>query len=374
MIKRTAMGIIFSNMHDNDLGSLTRGRTTGSIPYGGRYRLVDFVLSSMVNSGISEVGVVTKSNYQSLMEHLGSGREWDLARKIGGLTILPPYSSGDNQGIYAGRLDALSGVAGYIKNSRAEYVVMADCDVIANLDFQKMIAYHEEKGAEITLAYRRENITRAGNENVPVLDVFDDGKVAQVWLAPQKDGEQNIYLNVAIMKRDLLVKIVEEARGRNKRSFKKDILMDKAATLRIYGYTIDSCLMRINSLQSYYDASMALLDGETRKELFPAEKPILTRVRDQVPAKYGLAAKVQNSLVADGCIVEGKIENSIIFRGAKIGKNAVVKNCVIMSGVVVGDGAHLEYVVADRDATIRDTRTLIGYETYPLFVEKGSMI
>ena len=120
MIKRTAMGIIFSNMHDNDLGSLTRGRTTGSIPYGGRYRLVDFVLSSMVNSGISEVGVVTKSNYQSLMEHLGSGREWDLARKIGGLTILPPYSSGDNQGIYAGRLDALSGVAGYIKNSRAE--------------------------------------------------------------------------------------------------------------------------------------------------------------------------------------------------------------------------------------------------------------
>ena len=374
MIKRTAMGIIFSNMHDNHLGSLTRGRTTGSVPFGGRYRLVDFVLSSMVNSGIREVGVIAKSNYQTLMEHLGSGREWDLARKLGGLTVLPPYSSGDNQGIYAGRLDALAGVSSYIQNGRAEYVIWADCDLIANLDFQKMIAFHEEKGAEITLAYRREKIRREGNENISVFEVGSDGRVGQVWLSPQAEEEQNAYLNVAVMKRELLEKIVEDARSRNKRSFTKDILVEKSDSMRIYAYEIENCVMRINSLQDYFDASMALLQPQVRQELFPSNRPILTRVRDQVPAKYGLGAAVKNSLVADGCIIEGAVENSIIFRGAKIGRGAVIRNSIVMAGSVIGDGARLEYVVADRETTIRDTRTLVGYKTYPLFIEKKSVI
>ena len=374
MIKRTAMGIIFSNMHDNHLGSLTRERTTGSVPFGGRYRLVDFVLSSMVNSGVSEVGVIAKSNYQTLMDHLGSGREWDLARKLGGLTVLPPYSSGDNQGIYAGRLDALAGVSGYIRNGRAEYVILADCDLIANLDFQKMIAFHEKRGAEITLAYRREKIRRKGNENIAVFDVGDDGRVGRVWLSPQLEGEQNAYLNVAVMKRELLEKIVEEARSRNKRSFTKDILIEQSDTMRIYAYEIENYVMRINSLQDYFDASMALLKPQVRQELFPAERPVLTRIRDQVPAKYGLGAAVNHSLVADGCIIEGTVENSVIFRGAKIGRGAVIRDSIIMAGAVIGDGARLEYVVADRDATIRDTRTLVGYKTYPLFIEKKSVI
>ena len=190
-----------------------------------------FVLSSMVNSGVSEVGVIAKSNYQTLMDHLGSGREWDLARKLGGLTVLPPYSSGDSQGIYAGRLDALSGVSGYIRNGRAEYVILADCDLIANLDFQSMIAFHEEKGAEITLAYRREKIRREGNENIVVFDAEDDGRVGRVWLSPQMEEEQNVYLNVAVMKRELLEKIVEEARSRNKRSFTKDILIEQSDSI-----------------------------------------------------------------------------------------------------------------------------------------------
>lgn len=374
MIKRTAMGIIFSNMHDNHLGGLTHGRTTGSVPFGGRYRLVDFVLSSLVNSGVQEVGVIAKSHYQSLMDHLGSGREWDLARKLGGLTFFPPYSSGDNQGIYAGRLDALSGVAGYIRNCRSEYVILADCDLIANLDFQKIIAFHEERDAEITLAYRRENIRRAGNENVAVFDVGQDGRVGRVWISPQTDDEENIYLNVAVMKRELLEKIVSEARSRNQRSFTKDILIERSDSMRIYGYEVKSCAMRINSLQDYFDTSMALLREPVRQALFPVDRPVLTRVRDQVPAKYGLGASVENSLVADGCIIEGAVENSIIFRGAKIGRGAVIRNSIIMSGAIIGDGARLEYVVADRDATIRDTRTLVGYKTYPLFIEKKSVI
>lgn len=374
MMKHTAMGIVFSNMHDSHLGSLTRERTTGSVPFGGRYRLVDFILSSMVNSGISDIGVIAKTNYQSLIGHLGNGREWDLARKLGGLTVLPPYSSGDNQGIYAGRLDALAGVSGYIRSNRAEYVVLADCDLIANLDFQKLIAFHEEKDAEITLGYRREKIRREGNENLVVFDVDENQRVGRVWLSPQTEQEQNIYLNVAVMKRELLEKIVEEAHSRNKRSFTKDILVEKSDTLRIYGYEIQDYVMRINHLQDYFDASMALLNSQIRQTLFPAERPVLTRVRDQVPAKYGLGAVVKNSLVADGCIIEGTIENSIIFRGAKIGRGAVIRDSIIMAGAVIGDGARLEYVVADREATIRDTRTLVGYKTYPLFIEKKSVI
>ena len=168
-----------------------------------------------------------------------------------------------------GRLDALSGVSGYIRNGRAEYVILADCDLIANLDFQSMIAFHEEKEAEITLAYRREKIRREGNENIVVFDAEDDGRVGRVWLSPQMEEEQNVYLNVAVMKRELLEKIVEEARSRNKRSFTKDILIEQSDSMRIYAYEIEKYVMRINSLQDYFDASMALLHPQVRQELFP---------------------------------------------------------------------------------------------------------
>lgn len=374
MSKHTMMGIVFSNMHDNHLGGLTHRRTTGSVPFGGRYRLVDFILSSMVNSGVRDVGVIAKSNYQTLMEHLGSGREWDLSRKIGGLTIFPPYSSGDNQGIYAGRLDALSGVSNYIRNARAEYVILADCDIIANIDFEKIIAYHEEKGAEITLAYSEAFIRQEGNENVCTFQINEDGRVEKVWLSPQLDGTQNTYLNVAVLKKELLETIIHDAHSRNKRSFSKDILVEKSASMRIFAYPVTDCVLRINSVQDYFDANMALLDFDVRKALFPQDRPVLTRVRDQVPAKFGLGAHVQNALVADGCIIEGTVENSIIFRGVKIGRGAVIRNSIIMAGSVIGDGARMEYVVADHDITVRDTRTLMGYKTYPLFLEKGSVI
>ena len=181
-----------------------------------------------------------------------------FGEKTGRINGFAPYSSGDSQGIYAGRLDALSGVSGYIRNGRAEYVILADCDLIANLDFQSMIAFHEEKGAEITLAYRREKIRREGNENIVVFDAEDDGRVGRVWLSPQMEEEQNVYLNVAVMKRELLEKIVEEARSRNKRSFTKDILIEQSDSMRIYAYEIEKYVMRINSLQDYFDASMAL--------------------------------------------------------------------------------------------------------------------
>ena len=200
----------------------------------------------------------------------------------------------------------------------------------------------------------------------------EDQRVGRVWLSPQTEQEQNIYLNVAVVKRELLEKIVEEAHSRNKRSFTKDILVEQSDSLRIYAYEIQDHVMRINNLQDYFDASMALLKPQVRQALFPAERPILTRVRDQVPAKYGLGAVVKNSLVADGCIIEGTVENSIIFRGAKIGRGAVIRDSIVMAGAMIGDGARLEFVVTDRDATIRDTRTLVGYKTYPLFVEKKS--
>lgn len=374
MRENKVLGMIFSNMHDSMLGELTDRRTTGSVPFGGRYRLIDFVLSDMVQADITDIGIITKSNYQSLMDHVGAGRAWDLSRKRGGLALLPPFAS-KGSGHYRGRLEALHGVLGYIKHNNAKYVLIADCDMIARIDFRDMINTHIKSGAQVTMAYKnvevRPEVARDATTLIVNPETMD---VTDMLVNPDPKGTQNLYLNVLLMEKTLLERIVSEGASHDEFSLIRHVLQPAVGKLDIKGYEFTAFARKIAGMQSYFQANMELLRPEVREALFPTERPVFTKVRDDVPVKYGLSSKVSNSLIADGCVINGTVENSIIFRGAKIGKGAVIKNSIIMQDSYIGDNAHLEYLIADKDVLVSDSRTLIGYQTYPIYIAKGKRV
>lgn len=367
------MGLIFANMHDGTIGDLTERRTMGSVLFGGRYRLIDFPISNMVNSGISEVGVITKSNYQSLLDHLGSAREWDLARKKGGLYIIPPFGNVDSK-LYRGRIEALYGAMGFIKKSLAEYVVIADCDIVTNMDFKPIVREHAASGADITVVSHTGEYYSEDIKKSTVLNVGDDGYVKSVLINPDLSGTCTTSLNIFVMGKDFLVDMIQDSIARGNVSFEKDILQAKCSELKIKTYEYSKYFSKITNMQSYFRANMELLNAENAKKLFAPKKPIYTKVSDNAPAKYDLDCKVKNALIADGCIIEGEVENSILFRGVKIGKGAKVKNCILMQGTQVGDNAEVNYLITDKNVKISDNHILTGAKTYPMYVGKGASV
>ncbi len=368
------LGIVFANMHDTTISDLTKKRTMGSVPFGARYRLIDFPLSNMVNSGITNVGVITKANYQSLLDHLGSGAEWDLSRKTGGLHLLPPYGH-VNGGLYRGRLEALAGVEDYLAHGDTEYVVMTDSDVIINIDYKPIVDFHEKNGADITAVYAKNTFTKEELKTKVVLGVNDAGLVYDVVIRPETiEGETNVSLNMYVMKRDFLLTIVKECASRNLYSFEVDILQHRLKDLKICGYKYNGYYEQVDSIKSYYSSNMALMDKKKRDLLFDRDNPIYTKVRDDAPAKYGLDSRVTNSLIADGCIIEGVVENSVLFRGVKVGKGAIVKNCILMQDTVIGDKAEINYVITDKEVTTGSYRTMNGTIDYPIYVAKGASV
>lgn len=369
----SAVGVIFSNVHDENIPELSKHRTMASIPFGGRYRLIDFALSNMVNSGITTVGIVTKNNYQSLIDHLGSGKDWDLARKDGGIILLPPYSD-ETDKPYTTRLEALMGITGFLNHRNEDYVVITDCDGIAHVDIQEILRYHEEKNADITMVYH--------NETQPVessyfitLQPDETGRVKGLKINPKlKKGEAySLYVNIMVMSREFLINTIQDAVTRGLSSFGKDILTKNVNSLRIYGYEFKGYYATIDSIQNYYAHSMELLDKDVRDELFGA-RDIYTKVRDSAPSKYNDGAVVKDSLISDGCVIEGTVENCILFRGVKVGKGSVLKNCVIMQDNVIGTNVELDCVITDKNVVIRDRRHLSGCETLPYFIGKGRML
>lgn len=370
---KKVLGLIFSNMHDGTINDLTKERTMGSVLFGGRYRLIDFPLSNMVNSGIDEVGVITKSNYQSLLDHLGSGREWDLASKNGGLHLLPPFSH-VSSGMYRGRLEALYGVWDFIKTSGADYVVLSDCDVVANIDYSRIVDAHISSGADITAVYAKDVVSVEQAQKATVFGINDDGRVVDVLVSPHLSGACNISLNMFVLSKEFLKNIVLEANSRGLVSFEKDILQARTHDYKIMAYRFDGYFSRICSMDTFYKANMNLLNTENRNKLFIANKPIYTKVRDNPPAKFAIGAKVKNSLIGDGCIIEGTVENSILFRGVKIGKGAVVKNCILMQDTNIGAKCEVNCVISDKNVVVGDMRMLTGSENYPLYIGKGAVI
>ena len=363
------LGLIFANMHDDTIEALTKTRTTGSVLFGGRYRLIDFPLSNMVNSGINEIGVITKRNYQSLMDHIGSGKELDLDGKNSGLKLFPPYGRNESV-LYTGRLEALKGIVGYIENTSAEYVVMSDCDSPMTIDYKPIIKAHIEKDADITAVYTVGNLYKTGT----IFSMNDDGRIVDVMINPEIDGDCNISLNTYVIKKSFLLQIIKDASSHGAVSFERTVLQDGKDTFKIYGYEFDGFVNRINDLDSYYQANMNLLNRDNRNALFVKTKPIYTKVKDTCPTKFGLDSKVKNSLIADGCIIEGTVENSVIFRGVKIGKNTVVKDSIVMQNSVIGNDCNLSCMILDKNVSVSDGKILSSAKSTPLFIAKKTNV
>ena len=367
------LGLVFANMHDTTLGDMTKNRTMGSVMFGGRYRLIDFPLSNMVNSGISEVGVITKSNYQSLLDHLGSAREWDLARKKGGLYILPPFGNVEST-LYRGRIEALYGAMSFIKHSRAKYVILSDCDVVTNIDYKPIVAAHIESGADITAVAHTGVYSSDDIKTSTVFNVDADKNVTSVLINPDISGTCTTSLNVFVMSMDFLIETVNDAMARGNVSFERNILQEKCRELKIKIYEYDNYFSKLNSPESYFKSNMALLEPENARKLFVPKRSIYTKVSENAPVKYDLDSKVSNSLIADGCIIEGEVENSVLFRGVKVGKGAKVKNCILMQGTVVGDNAELSYLITDKNVSICENHILTSSPQYPMYVGKGASV
>lgn len=375
MIYNNILGIIFANMHDESVSELTQVRTMGSILFGGRYRLIDFPLSNMSNSGIPEVGVITKSNYQSLLDHIGSGREWDLATKNGGLHLLPPFSH-HKSGLYRGRIEALEGVLPYIQNSDAEYVVMCDCDVVTTIDFRQVIREHKKNQADITVVYAKHNFTNTGvgSRASTILEVNEEKRIISATINPDILGEANRSLNMFVIDRKILEKIVSRYAPEGFASFDKQVLQQNKANYKICGYEHKGYYEKIEDIMSYYNANMNLLNPENKQKMFNNSAPIYTKVKDSGPAKYEAGSKVSNSLIADGCIIEGEVSNSILFRGVKVGKGAIVRNCILMQNTSVGEEAELHAVVTDKNVKIGKNKLLTASTKNALFIKKNQKI
>lgn len=364
------LGIIFSNMHDESVRELTEGRTMGSLPFGGRYRLIDFPLSNMSNSGVTKVGVITKSNYRSLMDHVGSGKAWDLSRKREGLIILPPYGSGS--GMYESRVQAFAGIQSFLSSSNEEYVFISDCDVVCNLDVQDVVDFHIRTKADITMVCK--NGVYHGKEEALMVEADDGGRVTELSIGPCREDDCRYCLNMYVMRREYLLSVIAHASARNLKSFERDILQASVGNARLMAYTFGGYSGVIGSMSEYFRLNMELLQPDVRSSLFDIYRPIYTKVKDSMPARYGLGADVKNSLVADGCVIEGKVENCVLFRDVHIGKGASVSNSIIMQASDIGTNCQLNYVIIDKIAIIRPERTLMGFDSYPVFIRKASVV
>lgn len=370
---QNVLGLVFASIHDEAVFDLTKNRTMGSVPFGGRYRLIDFPLSNFVNSGISQVGVITKRNYSSLLDHVGSGREWDLARKKGGLHLLPPYSHTGST-MYNGRLDALGNVWSFVEHSTAEYVVLSNCDVITNIDFRPAITAHIKSGADITAVYAKGYYDQIKDKSATIFGIGGDGFVNDVTIDPPMTGNCNLGLDMFIMSKDFLRRIVKESMSRSRYSLRRDILLDRNANYRILAYEHTGFYAKIDSLESYFNANLQLLDINKRNALFAKTAPIFTKTKDNAPVRFGLESHIRNSLIADGCVIEGKVENCVIFRGVKIGRGSVVRDSIITQDTVIGARCSIRNVITDKNVQIADERQLTGSAGYPLFISKGAEI
>lgn len=372
------VGIIFSNIHDKNVSELTRRRTMASVPFGCRYRLIDFTLSNLVNSGITHVGVVTHYNYQSLMDHIGTGKDWDLARSSGGIKILPPYITAfanAQNSLYSTRLEAMKSMIEFISSCKEEYVLLSDCDVICNMDLSEMINAHITSGADMTMAVKRMYITH-DVRNVEIVESDADGAITDISEANGiVTGYRDINLNITILHRTYLVNLIMDAVAHGYDSFTKDIIAKNLDNCDYRVYRYDNYFAGINSLTDYYMCNMDLLSSSARDSLFNVKnRPIYTKIRNSSPTVYEEGSSVKNSLIADGCVIHGTVENSILFRGVKVGKNTVIKNSILMQDTLIGENVSLNCVITDKDVVIRDGRTLSGHETKPFYIDKLTVV
>lgn len=373
MRANNVLGIIHSQAFDSNIQELTSVRTMASVPFGCRYRFIDFPLSNMVNAGISEVGIITKENYQSLMDHIGSGKPWDLARKREGLYILPPYNT--SAAMAAGqrnRIEALYSNMDFLQHSRHEYVVITDSNAVYNFDFQDLFDFHTEQEADITVAYKHGKVPQL--ENMQILTMEENKRVTEVAVDNFEEGDVDYSFNIYVMRKSLLEYLVKTAVAHNATSFARDVIQANVSNLKIVGYEIPGFAAMVDSLKTYYNVSMDLLAPENRKALLDPKNPIATKIADNVPSLYGENSKTGNSLIADGCTIEGTVENSLLFRGVVVEKGAVVKNSILMQGTVISANAKVDSIITDKNVTVSANRNLSSDPSYPIYFTKNIVV
>ena len=374
-----AMGIIFPNSYDSLVPELVSHRLMASIPFASRYRMIDFLLSSMVNSGIDNISIILRQNYRSLMDHLGSGREWDLTRKNGGLNIIPPFSERGIK-VYSGRVEALNNILPLLRSSKEKYVVLSDANIAANIRFDEVIAEHEASGANVTMLYYKADLsTRSGYTRKDTDDFYytlqlnEDNRVNEIHINAQDVGVQNHSMNIYVVDREFLITQVEDATVRGKIYFERDVLLPNLDKFLVKAYEFTGYVALINSIKSYFDENMALLKQENADALF-AGNNIYTKVRDDNPTRYTATAQAKNIMAADGCVIEGTVENCVLFRGVKIAKGAVVKNCILMQDTVIAENTTAEYLITDKNVTITANQEVKGTTSYPMYIAKRKIV
>jgi glucose-1-phosphate adenylyltransferase len=364
------MGIINLHEKENSIKEITSNRPLAAIPFAGRYRLIDFALSSMVNSNIQNVGVLLPKKSRSIMDHLRSGKDWDLARKDDGLCYLPPMESvndarnGDIQSFHY-HLD-------YIEHSAQQNLLIAGSNVVYNINYDEVLRFHQNTGADITMVYNvRENEQLSGGV---VLQTADNGLITDIAIASTTMPKAKVSMCIFLMNKNLFIDIIKGTHARGGTDFLVDGIIKNSSKYNIYGYEHEGYVARIDSTASYFKASMDLLEPDKWQELFLNGGLIYTKVKDEAPAKYKQSASVSNSMVANGCIVEGTVENSILFRGVRVGKGVHIKNSIIMQKCKLEDDVLIENVICDKDVVITKGKWLKGASNYPLIVEKGVVI
>lgn len=359
-----------------NLRELVSKRSVGALPVGGRYRVIDFVLSNMVNSGIRNIGVIPRRNYHSMMDHLGSGKEWDLNRKNDGLFIIPPYDTEENTGSYRGMIDTLKGAGSYIRRTQQKYCLLSGTSTLYNQTYNDMYDYHISSGADITMLYSVEDGTNHRPD--PYQDVRlktnEEGRVTEMRFHGSTDGYEKMGMGIYLIKKDLLLYLINDGVSRGKINFIRDIVMSNLGSLRVFGLEHKGYVGRLSSVASYYKLNMDFLNPLVQRELFGKINHIYTKIKDEAPAKYQKGCAVKNSLLGSGCVIEGCVENSILFRGVTVARGATVRNSIIMQGSEIYSGASLTSVILDKMVTVRPNSVLAGSADYPIIIPKGANV
>lgn len=371
MVKNT-IGLINNLQDDRFFKELTRKRTLASVPVLGKYRMIDFPLSSLVNSGVQKVGIMVNSRFASLSDHLRSGREWGLDRISGGLFILSPSFHTSSAGTH-GDLESLYENLEYLRKSQQQYVIITGSSVIANIDFTEAMEAHIEKGADITVLY---NCPKKAPDlqHFAALKVAEDGRVTKIEAVPVTLDKSHMSLEMYIIGRELLISLTEAAIAQGHFDFVTDLLIANVKKLKIYGYEYKGYAARIRTIFGYFMSNLEILNPENEKALLSGGQPVYTKIKNQAPTRYMKTASVKNCAVANECLIAGEAENCVLSRNVTIEEGATLKNCIIMEGCVIESGARLENVILDKQVHISQNKSLLGVAEYPVIVEKKTVL
>lgn len=376
MLNNNVFGLIYAGEQNMNLIELASKRAIGALPVGGRYRAIDFIMSNMVNSGVRNVGVIAQKNYHSLMDHLGSGKDWDLNRKNDGLFILPPFDTNENQGSYRGLCDAVKNSMGYIHRTTQQYCILTGSYTVYNTTYNDLLQFHMDNNADITLLYNTESMVHENESRFKDLRLYmnEEGRVVDMEFNSMMPTSTAVGMDIYIVRKDLLEYLVEDAISRGKYDFVADVLVPNLKRLKIFGYEHKGYVARLHSVASYFRMNMDMLQPEAQKDLFHTGHPVYTKIKDEVPVKYGANANVKNSIIANGCIIEGTVENSVLFRSVYVGKGTTIKDSIIMQDSEIYQNCWIEDAILDKQVQVRSGRRLIGSASYPVIIKKGAIV